>query len=199
MKLSGETQGRPGVTQGWPRVTQGWLRVTQGWPRAPRGDPGATWQQWFLGFKMGATQGWCGGNPGTDHPGLPQVAPGSPLGCLQVALGRFRVTLEPNNKVVLCNKLFFFAWLFAFLGFNKSVCEINYPSVICNNTFDYIRRYGRSAGFSRWYLRYHKLKKWIFSRHDPRPSFFSAKFFWSTDLMQKMIFWGKEIRNKKLP
>ena len=154
----GATQGDPGVTQVWPRCDLGW----------PRGDPGAT-QGWPKDSVFWASN-W--GNPGVmwGQPGVspswvhPQVAPGSPLGCLQVALGRFRVTLEPNNKVVLCNKLFFFAWLFAFLGFNKSVCEINYPSVICNNTFDYIRRYGRSAGFSRWHLRYHKLKNWIFFR-----------------------------------
>ena len=128
------TQGDPGVTQVWPRCDLGW----------PRGDPGAT-QGWPKDSVFWASN-W--GNPGVmwGQPGVspswvyPQVAPGSPLGCLQVALGRFRVTLEPNNKVVLCNKLFL-AWLF--------FCEMDYSSVICNNTLVYIRGYGRSAGVKK--------------------------------------------------
>ena len=74
------------------------------------------------------------------------VYPRSPLGHLWAASrfppGHSRVTLGcpwvlPNSKVVLCNKLFL-AWLF--------FCEMDYSSVICNNTLVYIRGYGRSAG-----------------------------------------------------
>jgi len=150
----GATQGDPGVTQVWPRVTQGW----------PRGNPGVTQGQCFLGVKLGQPRGNVGATRGQSllglPPGRPWVTSGLPPSCPG------SLPSHPGTEQQSCTvqQAFFFAWLFAFLGFNKSVCEINYPSVICNNTFDYIRRYGRSAGFSRWHLRYHKLKNWIFFR-----------------------------------
>ena len=107
------------MTHGRPGNSPSW---SSNWGQ-PRGDVGVTQEQSILFY--------------------PQVAPGSPLGCLHVSPGSLPchpglpLGLTEQQSCTVQQAFFSLAFFF---------CEMDYSSVICNNTLVYIRGYGRSAG-----------------------------------------------------